>query len=268
MRMAFVVSGCLATLAAIVVIARLDPDVKHDAHADEGAPSADAGEKPGSVATPASFGTIVNRIKTSCFGTFAYGYFQASVVLFLPLYLRDQKHIAEDQTVIVPAFFAGGMLLFSNVAGRLGDRYGHLALMRVLAAIGTIMVLGFVFLNAFPAMCVAVFIAGATLASISPVSLALQGVVTEPKNYSRSNAVYNAFYAAGMLLGPWISSAIYDAHGGIPMLYHLAAIWAAFVGFTVVFYADDPAARRGTRAPAASQGEAVVDVRDGNGAEG
>ena len=60
------------------------------------------------------------------------------VVLFLPLYLKDQKHIAEAQTILIPAFFAGGMLLFSNFAGRLGDRYGHLLLMRILGLDDTI----------------------------------------------------------------------------------------------------------------------------------
>lgn len=163
------------------------------------------------------------------------------MVLFLPLYLRDVKHVTEQQVLLVPAFFAGGMLLFSNVAGRLGDRYGHLLLMRVLGGFGTLMILGFVFLDAFALMAVAVFIAGATLASISPVSLALQGVVTTPRDYSRSNSAYNTFYAAGMLLGPWISSLIYAARGGITMLYHLAALWVAFVLFTVIFSRDDPA---------------------------
>ena len=86
--------------------------------------------------------------------------------------------------------------------------------MRVLGGFGTLMILGFVFLDAFALMAVAVFIAGATLASISPVSLALQGVVTTPRDYSRSNSAYNTFYAAGMLLGPWISSLIYAARGG------------------------------------------------------
>jgi hypothetical protein len=45
-----------------------------------------------------------------------------------------------------------------------------------------------------------------------------------------------------MLLGPPISSALFDRHGGAVMLYHLAALWAAFVVFTWVFAKDDPAA--------------------------
>jgi len=140
------------------------------------------------------------------------------------------------------------MLLFTNLAGRVGDRIGHLPLMRILSVVGGAMVLGFVFIDSFWVMCLAVFVAGATLASISPLSLALQGVVTKPHEYSRANALYNTFYAAGMLLGPAISSRIFDKAGGVPMLYHLAAVWVAFILFSVAFRRDDPRVRRLARA--------------------
>jgi MFS family permease len=112
--------------------------------------------------------------------------------------------------------------------------------MRLLAIVGATMIASFVWLNGLSAMAVAVFIAGASLASISPLSLALQGLQT--REYSRATGVYNAFYAAGMLLGPPISSQIFHLHGGGPMLYHLAAIWVAFIVFAQVFRRDDPAA--------------------------
>lgn len=240
MPAAFVVSCVIAALSALLVLLRLDRDPPGAAaHGEPGAPEG--------AAPPASSAAILWRIKTSCFATFAYGYFQASVVLFLPLYLMESKGITREQTILIPAYFAVGMLAFSNVAGRLGDRRGHLSLMRVLGTIGALMILGFVYLDRYAAMCAAVLIAGATLASISPVSLALQGVVTAPRDYSRSNAIYNVFYAAGMLLGPPASSAIYEASGGVAMLYHLAALWGAFVVFSIVFAGDDPASRRGAK---------------------
>jgi MFS family permease len=93
-------------------------------------------------------------------------------------------------------------------------------------------------------MAAAVFVAGATLASISPVSLALQGVIVEHTEYSRATALYNAFYAAGMLMGPPVSSLIFAEHGGAAMLFHLAALWFAFFLFTIAFRHDDPAARK------------------------
>jgi len=116
--------------------------------------------------------------------------------------------------------------------------------MRGLAIVGATMVLGFVFLQSYAVMGLAVLIADATLGSISPVSLALQGVSLRPEDYSRGTSIYTTFYALGMLFGPKISAAIFEHHGGATMLYHLVALWAGFILFSVIFYRDDPAARR------------------------
>jgi MFS family permease len=227
----FLVAGAISVLTGLFVLLRLDRNA--DAHYEA------AGHGAAEVVTEkAPLGTLINRIKTSCFATFAYGYFQSSVVLFLPLFMRDDKGIPEDKTRLITFFFAGGMLLAINLAGRVGDRYGHLLVMRYLAAIGTTMVAGFVLLNGFAGMAFAVFVAGATLASISPLSLALQGLVT--REYHRATGVFNAFYAAGMVLGPPISSQLFHRYGGGPMLYHLAALWVGFVVFAQVFRRDDP----------------------------
>ena len=239
MRMAFLASSALALAACALVVLRLDRA------AAETTLTSDAGHQaPGSP--PAAMPTLalLRRIRTSLFGTFAYGYFQASVVLFLPLYLIEQKGVTESRTILLPAFFAAGMLLFSNYAGKVGDRVGHLLVMRTLATVGAVMVAGFVWLDSWPLMCAAIFVAGATLAAISPVSLALQGVVVEPASYARANSLYNGAYAAGMLVGPPVSSLFFARFGGGAMLGQLAALWCAFVAFTIVFWKDDPAARR------------------------
>ncbi|MGH7441026.1 MAG: MFS transporter, partial [Polyangiaceae bacterium] len=249
MKMAFLVTAVLASIAAAYVALQLEAEASADADAHAGAGAgAGAGAE---QSTPLR--AIVKRIRTSCFATFSYGYFEASVVLFLPLYLMHDKGISPERTVLVPAFFAAGMLLFTHVAGRLGDRFGHLFLMRILASIGMTMILGFVGLRSFVPMSIAVFIAGAAFASISPVSLALQGVVTERRDYDRANGFYNAVYAAGILMGPPVTSVVFAHFGGTAMLLHLAALWAGFVVFSLVYAADDPAyARRGPReAPSA-----------------
>ena len=88
-----------------------------------------------------------------------------------------------------------------------------------------------------------VFVAGASLASISPVSLALQGIVTPPRDLSRSGGMYNAAYALGMLVGPPISSQLFGKWSGRAMNLHFAFIWTFFVLFTIVFRRDDPRAR-------------------------
>jgi MFS family permease len=244
---AFVAAGVIAAASASYVALRLEPDAIDVARAESrGADGAEDAGRP-----RASAAAILARIKTSCFATFAYGYFEASVVLFLPLYLTHEKNIARDQTIAVPAFFAVGMLLFTNVAARLGDRHGHLFLMRILGAVGCATVLAFVALSTFPPMAFAVFLAGATIASISPVSLALQGVVTDVADYDRANSLYNAFYAAGILLGPPVSGFIFGRWGGSAMLFHLAAMWGAFVVFAIIYAADDPASARASVRPRA-----------------
>ena len=50
-----------------------------------------------------------------------------------------------------------------------------------------------------------------------------------------------------MLLGPPLSSMFFRRFGGAAMLYHLAALWAAFVLFARVFAADDPEYRARAR---------------------
>jgi MFS family permease len=250
MRFGFVVSGVVALAAAALLAARLERDAPEQPSSPSPAARVSAEGEGAPADAPAPSLAILWRIKTSCFATYAYGYFQASVVLFLPLYLIESKGIARERTIILPGLFSLGMLLFSNPAGRVADRIGHLLVMRALGAVGTLMILGFVFLDSYVLMCAAVFVAGSTLASMSPVSLALQGVVTEKQNYTRSNAIYNVFYASGMLMGPPLSSAIFSAYGGKAMLYHLAALYAAFLVFSVVFMKDDPAVARRARAAA------------------
>ncbi|MGB3050640.1 MAG: MFS transporter [Polyangiales bacterium] len=237
----FVAAGVLSTLAGVYLLVRLDPGkaTRHVISIEQL-----ENEAPKKPPKRLSRPEVLWHIKNSCLATFTYGYFQASLVLFLPLYLMHSKGISEGQTIWIPAFFALGMLLFTNPAGMLGDRVGHLRTMRGLATIGATTLLGFVFLESYPAMSVAVLVAGATLASISPLSLALQGVSLRPDDYSRGTSIYNTFYAIGMLIGPKISAYIFEHHGGAIMIFHLVALWGGFILFSLVFYRDDPAARR------------------------
>jgi MFS family permease len=240
----FLVAGAISLLTALFVLLRLDRNA--DAHHEGAHAEADP-----AAPTRAPLGTLVSRIKTSCFATFCYGYFQSSVVLFLPLFMKEEKGIPDEYTRLITAFFAVGMLLAINLAGRVGDRYGHLLVMRILAVIGLTMISGFVWLDHFSGMAIAVAIAGASLASISPLSLALQGLVT--REYHRATGVYNAFYAAGMVLGPPISSQIFHLYGGGPMLYHLSLLWVGFVLFAQIYRRDDPRASREGVAPASAE---------------
>lgn len=248
---AFIAAVVVAVLAIVLVIVRLEDAASRASH--EAAPDASVpdGAKDASAAEPQTPAlTVFSRIKTSCLATFSYGYFQASVVLFLPTFLTSEKGFTEGQTVIVPAFFAAGMLIFSNLAGRLGDRVGQLAVMRGLGVIGTLTILGFILVSGVVPLFILVFVAGASLASVSPPSLALQGLVTKERDLTRSGAMYNASYAAGMLLGPPISGALFERYSGNVMNAHYAGLWTFFVLFTIVFRKDDPRARGEAKAAA------------------
>ncbi len=248
MYVAFIISGVFAVASGLFSLFLLPKDDAPDqlpsakrepseGRSESDAHKADSGKHLSTLA-------LLWRVKTSCFGSFAYGYFQAAAVIFLPLYLVAEKHIPKEQTVIFPALFCLGLLLCSNVFGRVADRIGHLLMMRILGCFGILCVVGFVFLDAYWLMCLVTFGSGATFATISPISLALQGVIVSPRDYSRSNSIYNVFYAGGMLIGPSIAGHIADKYGGLPLIWHMGALWVGFVVFTIVFLYDDPAARR------------------------
>lgn len=231
----FFLAGAIALSAMVYLHRTLDADgssvkaAQVEVHAEHSAPSALE---------------LLSKIKTSCFAIFTYGYFQSAVVLFLPLYLMEEKGISKDNTIVLPGLFCLGMLLVSNLAGRLADKVGHLGVMTALSVAGMACVIGFVLVDSYVLMCGLVFLAGATLAAMSPVALALVGVVTGHRDLGKANGLYNTFYASGILLGPPTSSWFFAMHGGGAMLLHLAALWALFIGFSLLFAKDDPAVRR------------------------
>jgi MFS family permease len=246
-KICFHVAGAIAGLTALFVVITMPKGIQLETEENANEPSGDAPAKAESLST----GEIFSRIKTSCFATFSYGYFQASIVLFMPAYAMEMKGMRESETILAPAFFAGGMLLLSNYAARLGDRYGHLFMMRVLGIIGLAAILILLPSHGAIALFVLIFIAGASLASVSPVSLALQGLVIPPRDMSRAGGLYNASYGLGMLVGPRISAEIYSRFGGDAMVVQFGVLWVVFVVFTIAYRRDDPRVRAHVISPAA-----------------
>ncbi len=230
---AFFAAGVLAVTAALLVAALLD--ASHSRQSAEGEAIG------GGPATGDGLSTwaVLRRIRTACFATFSYGYFQASVAMFLPLYLIGNG-MTEEETILIPAFFAGGMLSSVVVAGKRADKHGHVPIMRVLGAIGTAAILSFVFTRSEVLVYGLVFVAGASLAALSPVSLGLQGLVLPPRDLQKGGGLYNAAYGLGMCVGPPISGTLFKAANGDVMVLHFAGLWTAFVLATVVWRKDDP----------------------------
>lgn len=229
----FHIAGGLGLATALIVGVLMKGTHAHEEHDAPGMESVE------SKSVHLSAAKILWRIKVSCLATFSYGYFQASVVVLLPLYLIEQGMVKE-QTILVTAFFALGMLVFVNFAGRWGDRIGHLRTMTILGAVGAATVVSFLFVQNPILVYLTSFVAGASLASLSPVSLALMGNVIPAKQLSQSGGFYNAAYALGMLVGPSISSRLFEKVSGFAMLAHFAVLWSVFVLVTLVFRRDDP----------------------------
>lgn len=247
MPMVFVGAGILATIAATLAGTLLDRNIQPipgSGHHEEEAPSASAGE----IAAPAGprpgLGTLYWRIKTACVPTFCYGYFQASLVLFLPLFLIESRHVPKEDTTLLVGAFSIGMAASVVFVGRFGDRFGHLKTVRTLTGLGVLLTASLVVLPTYALVAVVVLLAGASLAPIWPLSLALQSLIVDPRDYSRSNALLNGSYGLGTLAGPLVSGYIFKYQGGgEAMFLHLACLWALALAATVVFRADDPSFR-------------------------
>jgi MFS family permease len=229
---AFFAAGGLAVAGALVVASFLDA-----ARSGESA----AGEAIGGDGAEPGLSTwaVLLKIRTACFATFSYGYFQASVAMFLPLYLIGHG-MTEEETILIPAFFAAGMLSSVVVAGKLADKLGHVPVMRVLGALGTAAILSFVFARHDALVYGLVLIAGASLAALSPVSLGLQGLVLPARDLQKGGGLYNAAYGLGMCIGPPISGTLFKHVNGDAMVLHFAGLWTAFVLATVLWRRDDP----------------------------
>ncbi|MDP3273998.1 MAG: MFS transporter [Deltaproteobacteria bacterium] len=233
MRAVFYGAASLTVVAALVAILALPP-LRHTEGHDEASREAPT----------LSLLGLIQRVRVSIVAAFAYGYFQSALLLFVPLYFADVRHFTTEQVVMLPAFFAGGMLLLMNFIGPIGDRFGHLRVLRVLIAVGIAVIIGFTWLTAYPLIAFATFIAGAALSTVWPLSLALQGVVLPAREYGRANGVVNGFYAMGLVLGPFLSGRVFKRLGGDALFWQFAVMWFAVMVFALVFDGDDPRSKR------------------------
>jgi MFS family permease len=172
----------------------------------------------------------------------------------LPLFLTDNRGVSEGLAKLLVGFFGAGMAASVLSVGRIGDRHGHLKTIRGLVAIGAVITVSVVYVPWFPLIGVIVFFAGAVLAPAYPLSIALQSVIAEPRDYNRSNALLNVSYGLGTLLGPLVSAYVYHEYskgpngtkvplGGELLFWQLAVLWVVVLLVTSVFRRDDPSFR-------------------------
>lgn len=233
----FVAAGCVACFGAFYALTKLDRVI--EAVEIPTAPTTTAA----APATGVSLGTLFWRIKTACVPPFTYGYFQGALVLYLPLFLTKERGVDEDDTKLLVGMFSLGMVLFVMSIGRLGDRFGHLKVIRTMALLGGLIALSVVYLPNYYFIAVAVVLAGGALSPMWPLALALQSLISDPRDYGRANGLLNASFAVGAVSGPLISSRIYEWYSGEVMVLHLASMWLFVVLASLVFRKDDPSLR-------------------------
>jgi MFS family permease len=231
-------SAALACTSALIVAVALRGGSSVASEDGDAPTESEAGRGAGALTS------VLARARTALLASFTYGYFQISVVLFIPIWLVDSRNVPPADTVRVTAWFAAGMLCCTSALARLGDRVGHLRVLGVLALTGASAVCALPFVGDFQTICWLVFIAGATFATTAPLALASLGLMLPAEDHARANAAYNGALALGMLLGPPVSSAIFEALGADAMFTHLALLWLAFAAFVTVFRRDLPAPRR------------------------
>ncbi len=233
----FLAAGCVAACGSLYALRKLDPVI--EAVEVPTAPTPTSAVE----STGVSLGALFWKIKTACVPPFTYGYFQGSLVLYLPLFLVKERGVAEDDTKLLVGLFSLGMVLFVMTIGHLGDRYGHLKVIRTMAALGGLIALSVVYLPNFPLIALAVVLAGGALSPMWPLALALQSLITDPRDYGRANGLLNASFAVGAVSGPLISSRVYEYWSGETMVLHLAGMWGIVVLASLIFRRDDPSLR-------------------------
>jgi MFS family permease len=235
----FVTAGALACTGSAYALSQLSPTIEPVEMHTPSAPGEAPAAEPHGMSIPALFW----RIKTACIPPFSYGYFQGSLVLYLPLYLIERHDVSEFENKLVVAYFSLGMVLFVMSVGRLGDRFGHLRIIRLMAGLGGLITLSVAYLPNYPLTAVAIVLAGGALAPMWPLSLALQSLICQPQDYGRANGLLNASFALGAVAGPLVSSRLFQHYSGQVMVLHLAALWGFVVLASLLFRRDDPSLR-------------------------
>lgn len=188
-----------------------------------------------SVASPEPATTVWRRNVTACMTTLHFGAFQSALLVVLPLRVLHEGNSGQV-AMLVMASFALGMLLFSRPNTARGERDGPVRVMAVVCVVGGAAVLatGLVPLQGPLAMTLA-FTIGATLATLSPLSLLLLLRHNDGASLGAANAFYNAHYAVGLAIGPTAVAGLVGVCSMDTLLVAMGALWvlhALFIALT------------------------------------
>lgn len=189
-------------------------------------------EQPADVDTVAApLSTLLRRNITACMTTLHFGAFQAALLIVLPLHVLHQGNDGRVAMVAM-ASFAFGMVVFTLPNTARGERRGPAVAMQAVCVGGggAVIAAGLVPLHALAATTIA-FAIGATLATLSPLSLLLLVRHNDAAALGAANALYNAHYAVGLALGPIVVVGLITTVSTATLLVTMGVLWLAHAGF-------------------------------------
>jgi len=189
--------------------------------------------------TTVSFITVWRRNLVPCFTTLHFGAFQATLLVVFPLHLL-QAGAGANAAVSVVGAFAAGACLFTLPNAWLGQRLPTVVVMAGLCVVGGIAVAGVGVLPLVGPQGTVIrtglaFVVGGTLATLSPLSLLIQVNTNSQALLPRANALYNAHYAVGMLLGPLLLLLLIGHTDTAVVVMTMGCLWVVHAAFVLLF---------------------------------
>lgn len=192
--------------------------------------------------TQYDFFRLVRALRIPLTAAACYAVVEISLASFLSLYLDRLGHTGTSLGIVFTLFAVGGVLS-PYPAGKLADRLGKLAVLRVCGVLLVCTTVAFIFLRTYPAICLLSCCVGMVAGALYPVSLALIGDLVPPEKFGTANASFSFFYGLGSIAGPLATGWVLELAGIMSLFYPLAAAALAFTG--TVFFAPRGLGRAG-----------------------
>ncbi|KAF9116483.1 hypothetical protein BGX27_002155 [Mortierella sp. AM989] len=185
-------------------------------------------------------GLLTNkRLITALFVSFLDAFLVAAIEPVLPLYLKKRFHLSE--TMIGLTFLALSMPTFiSPIAGWFSDKNGAktISALAIGSSVVFVMLLGLPHNPLWAIILLLVLIGASCAIYITPVLGEISAVVRvtgEGDGFARAFALFNMCYSVGMVVGPLLSSLVYQ-EGGMIWTCTLISIIAVLVIPLVLYF--------------------------------
>jgi MFS family permease len=176
------------------------------------------------------FFRLISVLKIPLTAAACYAVVEISLASFLSLYL-DRLGFAGARLGMVFTLFAIGGVLSPFPAGRLADRFGKQAVLKMCGVLLVCTTGSFTFFHSYGAICTLTCCVGIVAGALYPVSLALIGELVPPEKFGTANASFSFFYGLGSIAGPLVTGWVLDLTS---IMYLFYPITAAALVFAIV----------------------------------